>query len=121
MSDNTFKGLWSDFISSGISFEDLELTEAKASRASGAEVLSEIAKSNEFILGGSGDLAASTKQLVGDTYFTKDNPLGRNIEYGVREHAMAGITNGIVLHSNLKAFASTFLVFSDYMLSLMHI
>ena len=115
MSDNTFKGLWSDFISSGISFEDLELTEAKASRASGAEVLSEIAKSNEFILGGSGDLAASTKQLVGDTYFTKDNPLGRNIEYGVREHAMAGITNGIVLHSNLKAFASTFLVFSDYM------
>ena len=115
LSDNTFKGLWSDFISSGISFEDLELTEAKASRASGAEVLSEIAKSNEFILGGSGDLAASTKQLVGDTYFTKDNPLGRNIEYGVREHAMAGITNGIVLHSNLKAFASTFLVFSDYM------
>ncbi len=115
LSDNTFKGLWSDFISSGISFEDLELTEAKASRASGAEVLNEIAKSNEFILGGSGDLAASTKQLVGDTYFTKDNPLGRNIEYGVREHAMAGITNGIVLHSNLKAFASTFLVFSDYM------
>lgn len=115
LSDKKFKSLWEDFTSKDISFEDLELKEPKASRVSGGEVLSKIAENNEFILGGSADLAASTKQLVGKEYFAKDNALGRNIEYGVREHAMAGITNGIVLHSNLKAFASTFLVFSDYM------
>ena len=115
LSENKFKSLWDNFTSKGISFENLELNETKASREAGGAVLSEIAKSNEFILGGSADLAASTKQLVGKKYFSKENPLGRNIEYGVREHAMAGITNGIVLHSNLKAFASTFLVFSDYM------
>jgi len=113
--DKSFKILWEDFTSDKLSFEDIEINEKKASRESGGSVLKQIATNNEFILGGSADLAASTKQLVGKEYFSKENALGRNLEYGVREHAMASITNGIVLHSNLKAFGSTFLVFSDYM------
>jgi len=48
-------------------------------------------------------------------YFTKDNPSGRNIHFGGREHAMGAITNGIILHGGFRPFCATFLVFSDYM------
>ena len=47
--------------------------------------------------------------------FTKDRPEGRNINYGVREHAMAAINNGIALHERLRVFSGGFFVFSDYM------
>ena len=77
--------------------------------------LKQLSEKNKSIIGGSADLAASTKQIISDQYFSYQNYLGRNIEYGIREHAMAAITNGITLHSHLIGYGSTFLVFSDYM------
>ena len=65
---------------------------------------------NKFVLGGSADLAASTKQIISDESYTSKNRSGQNIEFGIREHSMAAVVNGISLHSNLFAFGSTFLV-----------
>lgn len=67
------------------------------------------------LIGGSADLAPSTKtymQDMGD--FSKENYRGKNLHFGVRELAMTAIGNGIMLHGGLKAFVSTFFVFSDY-------
>ncbi|XMB71801.1 transketolase [Mycoplasmatota bacterium WC30] len=66
------------------------------------------------MIGGSADLTASTKVKGIDGDFDFDNRTGRNINFGVREHAMAAIINGMTLH-NLKAFSGGFFVFSDYM------
>jgi len=68
------------------------------------------------MIGGSGDLSESTKTyLEGLGDFLADNPLGRNIHYGVREHAMGGIMNGMAYHGGILPYGGTFLVFSDYM------
>lgn len=67
------------------------------------------------LLGGSADLTASTMVKGAGGIFSRVNPLGRNIKFGVREHAMAAITNGITLHGSLKGFCAGFFVFSDYM------
>jgi transketolase len=71
---------------------------------------------HHVIVGGSADLAPSTKTILmgyGDFGFTQD--CAHNIHYGVREHAMGAIANGIALHSNFIPYTATFLVFSDYM------
>ena len=94
--------------------ENLEFKDA-ATRVSGGNYLNQIGSENNFILGGSADLAASTKQILSDEVYSSTNRNGQNIEFGIREHAMAAIVNGINLHSKLYAFGSTFLVFSDYM------
>lgn len=87
-----------------------------ATRSVFGEVLNKIAKDNDLIFGGSADLGPSNKSLLkGEEYFTADNRLGRNLTFGVRENAMGAITNGMVLHGGLKTYASTFLVFSDYL------
>ncbi|WP_372433667.1 transketolase [Acholeplasma equirhinis] len=70
---------------------------------------------NLNIIGGSADLTSSTKAKGADGNFLKENPLGRNINFGVREHAMGSVVNGINLHGGLKAFSGAFFVFSDYM------
>lgn len=87
----------------------------KATRVSGGEILNELSSENPMIIGGSADLTASTMAKGADGDFTKENRLGRNINFGVREHAMASITNGICLHGGLRPFCSGFFVFSDYM------
>lgn len=67
------------------------------------------------LIGGSADLAPSTKTYMSDMGdFSKDNYAGRNMHFGVRELAMTAIGNGMMLHGGLKAFVSTFFVFSDY-------
>jgi transketolase len=73
--------------------------------------------SNEFknLIGGSADLTASTKAKGSDGHYNKENRLARNINFGVREHAMGAIVNGMVLHGGLKVFGGAFFVFSDYM------
>lgn len=87
-----------------------------ATRAISGEVLNKIAKDNIHIFGGSADLGPSNKTMLkGEEYFSADNRLGRNITFGVRENAMGAITNGILLHGGLRTYASTFLVFSDYL------
>lgn len=68
------------------------------------------------LIGGSADLAPSTKTIMKDKGdFNAQNRLGRNMHFGVREHAMAGISNGMLLHGGLLPYCATFLVFSDYM------
>jgi transketolase len=67
------------------------------------------------LIGGSADLAPSTKTYMNDMGdFSKDSYEGRNLHFGVRELAMAGIGNGLALHGGLRAYVSTFFVFSDY-------
>lgn len=67
------------------------------------------------LLGGSADLSKSTQAKGVNGNNSKENPLGRNICYGVREHAMGAITNGLTLYGGLRAFSGAFFVFSDYM------
>jgi len=89
---------------------------SEATRASGGRVLNLLAEHMENLMGGSADLNASTKtRLAGKGDFQKDSPQGSNINFGIREHAMGGILNGISLHGGLRVFGSTFFVFFDYM------
>jgi len=107
--------LWSQFNSFEIPEVELEWTSDEASRVIGGKILNEYGLANKFIIGGSADLAASTKQIISDNIFSSNNFGGNSIEFGIREHAMGGIVNGLALHSKLMPYGSTFLVFSDYM------
>jgi transketolase len=88
-----------------------------ATRVSSGKVLNAIAKHVPWLMGGSADLAPSTKTILtfedagGD--FSAANPKGRNLHFGVREHAMGGILNGLAL-SKVRPYGATFLIFSDY-------
>jgi transketolase len=86
-----------------------------ASRDSGGKVLNAIAAKVPWLIGGSADLAPSTKtDIKGKPSFEANNYAGQNFHFGVREHGMGGVVNGMAL-SHLRAYGSTFLVFSDYM------
>ena len=86
-----------------------------ASRNTSGKVLNAIAKNVPWLLGGSADLAPSTKTLLkGTASFGAGDRAGRNLHFGVREHAMAGISNGMAL-CGLRPYAATFFVFADYL------
>jgi transketolase len=88
-----------------------------ATRVSNGKVLNAIAKNLPWLLGGSADLAPSTKTLLtfdeAGGALSAENPGGRNLHFGVREHGMVAAVNGMVL-CGLRAFGATFFVFSDY-------
>ena len=87
-----------------------------ATRASSGEVLNRLAARIPNLFGGSADLAPSNKSdMKGKGDFSAETPEGDNIHFGVREHAMAAICNGIRLHGGLRPYCATFFVFSDYM------
>ena len=102
-----------------------------ATRAAGESVINAVARELPELIGGSADLNPSTNTAIkgGGDFESAANqaadrqgsigeawgPAGRNIFYGVREHAMGSITNGLTYHGGLRAFSATFLVFSDYM------
>lgn len=87
-----------------------------ATRKASGKVLNAIAGYLPLMIGGSADLTESTNTyLKGFGDFQADNPLGRNIHYGVREHAMGAIMNGMAYHGGILPYGGTFLVFSDYM------
>ena len=87
-----------------------------ATRAASGTVLNAIAPHVPYLLGGSADLSGSNKtDLKGEAGFTKDDFSGRYIYFGVREHAMGGILNGMAVHGGVRPYGGTFLVFSDYM------
>ncbi|MAW26630.1 MAG: transketolase [Candidatus Actinomarina sp.] len=114
-SDATFMQNWDLLISNEMSTDYNYENLTQATRIAGSNILNEIGKYTNNILGGSADLTASTKQIIGDSTFSESDFSGRNLEYGIREHAMGAIVNGITLHSHLIGYGSTFLVFSDYM------
>lgn len=87
-----------------------------ATRAASGKVLNALAKALPELMGGSADLAPSNKTWINDELaFQADTPQGRNMHFGVREHAMGAIVNGMAVHGGLIPYAGTFLVFSDYM------
>ncbi len=94
-----------------------------ATRKASGEVINKLAEKFPEMLGGSADLAESNNTTIegGGAFLPASskmpgaNPYGRNIFFGIREHAMGAIINGMALHGGLRPFAGTFLVFSDYM------
>jgi transketolase len=87
-----------------------------ATRDTGGLVMNAIAQAVPELMGGSADLDPSTKTYLKDCGdFQPDQYAGRNVHYGVREHAMGAINNGIALHGGLLPFGATFLNFLDYM------
>ena len=87
-----------------------------STREASGRVLNALAKHLPTLIGGAADLAPSSMTYMeGMGDFQKENPSGRNIRFGVREHAMGGILNGLALHGGIFPFGGTFLVFSDYM------
>ena len=86
-----------------------------ATRASGGKALNGVANNLPWLVGGSADLAPSTKTLVdGEGSFGPNNYGGRNLHFGIREHAMAAAGNGMAL-CGLRPYVATFFVFSDYL------
>ncbi len=87
-----------------------------ATRAASGRVLNALAPTLPTLVGGSADLAPSNKTFIeGVPVFQRDSWTGRNVRFGVREHAMGGIMNGMFLHNGIRPYGGTFLVFADYM------
>lgn len=87
----------------------------EATRASSQRILNIIAQQNPYVVGGSADLATSNLVVIADGGDVFADEAGRNIHFGIREHAMGAICNGMYLHGGLLPFCATFSVFSDYM------
>jgi transketolase len=85
-----------------------------ATRQAFGKILKKAWETMPYVLGGSADLAESTQTQCGLSSFSSEHIQGRFLHYGVREHAMAAIMNGIALHKGFFAYGGTFLVFSDY-------
>jgi transketolase len=87
-----------------------------ATRSASGKLFPEMAEKVPGFIGGAADLVASTKTVIDSTRpYSAADPGARDIPYGVREHAMGCITNGMAVHGGLKPYAGTFFVFSDYM------
>jgi transketolase len=86
-----------------------------ATRKAGSEALQPLAKAMPLFISGSADLHGSTLNYITDAGdFTRETPKGRNIHFGIREHGMCAIMNGISYHGIFRASGATFLVFTDY-------
>jgi transketolase len=86
-----------------------------ATRKAGSEALQPLAQAMPFLISGSADLHGSTLNYIkGGGDFTATNPAGRNIHFGIREHGMCAIMNGVSYHGIFRASGATFLVFTDY-------
>jgi transketolase len=87
-----------------------------ATRDAGGKVENALAAIVPELCGGDADLSSSTKTLIaGEADQSAEHPGGRNLRFGVREHAMGAIGNGLLYHGGLRSFVSTFFVFADYM------
>jgi len=87
-----------------------------ATRAASGKVINHLAARLPELIGGSADLAPSNNTWInGSPAFQKETPEGRNFHFGVREHAMGAIVNGMAVHGGVIPYGATFLVFSDYM------
>ena len=113
--------LLNEYMFDGIHLEDYEglpeysVGSSVSTRVVMGNVLDWLSSKLPNIIGGSADLTPSTMVKGANGIFSRVNRLGRNIKFGVREHAMAAITNGITLHGSLRGFCAGFCVFSDYM------
>jgi transketolase len=88
---------------------------AIATRAASGQVLNALAENLPTLMGGSADLAPSNNTIIKASFdFQKDSYAGRNIRFGVREHAMGAVLSGMALHKGVRPYGGTFLVFADY-------
>ncbi len=85
-----------------------------ATRSASGKVMNAIAPKVPWLLGGDADLGGSTKTIVGGGDYER-NGIGRNLRFGIREHAMGSIGNGMLYHGGVRPYVATFFVFSDYM------
>jgi transketolase len=93
-----------------------------ATRSSSGEVLNRLAKIIPNLIGGSADLAPSNKSVMKDRgVFSAEDYSGSNIHFGIREHAMAAIANGMSVHGGVRPYVATFFVFTDYMKAAMRL
>jgi transketolase len=112
---------WDLFFGKGLDISSVTLPsfkpgESLATRAASGQVLNALAKLMPNLIGGSADLAPSNNTNLKDMGdFGKANAAGRNFHFGIREHGMAAICNGIAYHGGLRPFCATFMVFSDYL------
>ena len=91
-------------------------TDDAATRAHGSVVLQKAAEHVPSLVGGSADLAPSTKTIIKSSpSITREDFQGRNLHFGVREHAMGAMLNGMLYHGSFRPYGATFLIFSDYM------
>ena len=106
-----------DFLSEIENDEDFwNYTEETATRLSSELVLNKLAKVMPNMFGGSADLSPSNKSVMKDRgEYSKETPEGDNIHFGIREHAMTAIANGMYLHGGVRPYIAGFFVFSDYM------
>ncbi|MDA3834728.1 MAG: transketolase [Spirochaetales bacterium] len=111
---------WADAVSGRLKDGwDADLPEFEgsvATRAASGKALNAVAEKVASLIGGSADLAPSNKTIIESSHdFQKNMYDGRNIRFGVREHAMGAIMSGMAIHKGLKPYGGTFLVFADYM------
>lgn len=104
-----------DYYSKNIDWDKFVSTEDEATRVSSKKILHSLAERIPNLLSGSADLSSSIGTKIDGDNFSATNVDGRNLCFGVREHAMASICNGIALHGGFRVVCSTFMVFSDYM------
>ncbi|MGB7860114.1 MAG: transketolase [Acidimicrobiia bacterium] len=118
-SDERAKKLWSEMHSPALvrlHGPEFETGQSLATRASSGKLFDEIATKVPGFIGGSADLAGSTKTVIDESrLFSKDDPSARDIPFGVREHGMGALVNGMAIHGGLRPYGATFFVFSDYM------
>ena len=114
--------LWDTFMSGKIpadlkkNLPNFEAGKSLATRSASGEILQVIASYLPNFMGGSADLTASTKTFQkGFSHLSREDFSGRNIYFGIREHAMGAILNGMSLHGGLRPYGGTFFIFSDYM------
>jgi transketolase len=94
----------------------LEKEKNLSTRDASEKIINKLANLINNLVGGSADLGPSTKTIMRDRkFYSNNNKNGSNLHFGVREHAMAGFANGVMLHGGIRIFISTFFVFSDYM------
>lgn len=99
-----------------LSVPEYEPGTSVATRVVSGVVLQEAARLRPDLMGGSADLASSTNTLIDDSAdFSSVDREARNLRFGVREHAMGAIVNGLTLHGGIRGYGATFLIFSDYM------
>ncbi len=95
---------------------DLSADGPMATRVASGKCIAALAKVLPALMGGSADLAPSNNTLIkGEGAFTRSDRLDRNLHFGVREHAMGAVLNGLALHGGFLPYGGTFLIFSDYM------
>ena len=106
-----------DYYSMQVNWNDFARQESdEATRVSGGHILNKLANEIPNLICGSADVSSNTGvQILLGGMFSRENPHGRNIAFGVREHAMGAICNGIAMHGGFRIVCSTFMVFSDYL------